>query len=155
MNRLAAIISILAAMLLAAAAAYPQSAKDKALLTTMLNEFLDGAGRSDAAVHERFWAEDLIYTRASGQRTNKTEILRSVRSAPSPKPGDPKTAYSAEEVRIQLYGNAAVVAFRLVGTTTRPDGSVQIQKYFNTGTFIKRKGRWQAVAWQATFIPQT
>jgi hypothetical protein len=36
------------------------------------------------------------------------------------------------------------VAFRLVTAT---------QQYFNTGTFVKREGRWQAVAWQATKIP--
>ena len=38
----------------------------------------------------------------------------------------------------------AVVAFRLVS---------EPQQYFNTGTFVKRGGRWQAVAWQATKIP--
>ncbi len=26
--------------------------------------------------------------------------------------------------------------------------------YFNTGTFLKREGKWQAVAWQATIIPK-
>jgi hypothetical protein len=25
--------------------------------------------------------------------------------------------------------------------------------YFNTGTFLKRGGKWQAVGWQATRIP--
>ena len=30
-----------------------------------------------------------------------------------------------------------------------------MQEFYNTGTFVKRRGRWQAVAWQATRIPGT
>jgi hypothetical protein len=26
--------------------------------------------------------------------------------------------------------------------------------YRNTGTFLKRNGKWQAVAWQATKVPE-
>ena len=38
-------------------------------LTALLEEFLDGASRNDVAVHERFWADDLIHTSSSGLRT--------------------------------------------------------------------------------------
>ena len=44
---------------------------DAAALSGLLIEFLDGAGRNDAAVHDRFWADDLIYTRSAGVRINK------------------------------------------------------------------------------------
>lgn len=131
-----------------------QGAKATAELTTLLNEFLEGAGRNDAAVHDRFWAEDLIYTRSAGARTNKAELMKGVRSAPARKPEDPVTLYSAEEVQVQVYGNTAVVAFRLVGNTTRSDGSKEVSNHLNTGTFVKRKGQWQAVAWQATTVPK-
>jgi hypothetical protein len=128
-------------------------AADAPELTRLLNEFLAGAGRNDVAVHDRFWAEDLIYTRAAGSRIGKAELMRGVRSAPPAKPGDPKPVYSAEDVRIQQYGNTAVVAFRLVGKTEK-DGKTQISTFFNTGTFVKRLGKWQVVAWQATAIPE-
>lgn len=131
-----------------------QAAPDGAELTRLLNEFLAGAGRNDAAVHDRFWAEDLIYTRSAGSRINKEELMNGVRSAPLRKPGDPVTAYTAEDVRIQQYGNAAVVAFKLVGNTTHPDGTKTFSNHLNTGTFIKRKGKWQVVAWQATTVPR-
>jgi hypothetical protein len=39
-----------------------------------------------------------------------------------------------------------------VGT---PDDGSEAKNYFNTGTFLKRGGNWQAVAWQATVIPGT
>lgn len=121
-------------------------------MTRLLNQFLDGAGRNDAAIHERFWADDLIYTRGVGQRIDKAELMKGVRSAPAPKRDDPVTVYTAEDIKVQQYGNAAVVAFKLVGTTKRKDGATSVSNHLNTGTFIKRKGQWQAVAWQATPI---
>jgi ketosteroid isomerase-like protein len=120
-----------------------------------LNEFLAGAGRNDAAVHDRFWADDLIYTRAAGSRIGKLELMKGVRSAPPRKFNDPVTVYTGEDVRIQEYGDVAVVAFKLVGTTTKTDGSREVQEFLNTGTFVKRKGVWQVVAWQATAIPKS
>jgi hypothetical protein len=60
--------------------------------------------------------------------------------------------YTAEDVQIQVYGDTAVVAFKLVATP--PDNSV-VLTYFNTGTFLRRNGKWQVVAWQATAMPVT
>ncbi len=147
-------IFIPAILLLTALPAFSQTAPAAGELTKLLNYFLAGAGRNDAAVHDRFWAEDLIYTRSAGVRINKAELMKGVRSAPAPKPDDPVTVYSAEEVQVHQYGNTAVVAFKLVGVTTRPDGSRATSNHYNTGTFVKRKGKWQAVAWQATAIPK-
>ncbi|MEQ1606430.1 MAG: nuclear transport factor 2 family protein [Pyrinomonadaceae bacterium] len=140
-------------ILTAAVSLHAQKAPDAPELTRLLNEFLAGAGRNDAAVHDRFWAEDLIYTRSAGVRTNKPDLMKGVRSASAPKPGDPVTVYTAENIRIQQYGNAAVVAFKLVGNTTKADGTKSVTNHLNTGTFIKRSGKWQVVAWQATTVP--
>src|SRR5262247_2180858 len=122
-----------------------QNAPDADELTKLLKEFLAGASRNDATTHDRFWAEDLIYTSSSGRRIGKADIMRDVRSAPAPKPGDPTTTYGAEDIRIQQYGDAAIVAFRLVGTTMK-DGKSVVSNYLNTGTFLKRNGKWQVVS---------
>ena len=135
--------------LAAALAVQAQTAPDAGELTKLLNDFLAGASRNDVAMHDRFWAEDVIYTGSAGRRRGKAEIMKDVRSAPAPKPGDAKTTYTAEDVRIQQYGNTAIVAFRLVGTTEK-DGKTEVAKYLNSGTFLKRKGKWQVVSWQAT-----
>lgn len=127
---------------------------DQAALRALLDEFLAGASRNDAEVHDRFWAADLIYTRSAGVRIDKAELMKGVRSSPAPKPDDPTTVFSAEDVRIQQYGDAAVVAFRLVGTTTASDGKTAVAHFLNTGTFIKRGGQWRAVAWQSTRVPE-
>lgn len=140
-------------MLATLAAAVLLASSPSAELTTLVNDFLAGASRNDAAVHDRFWADDLIYTGSSGRRVGKADILKDVRSAPPPKPEDPVVTYAAEEVRVQPYKDSAVVAFRLVATTAA-DGTTSVQKYLNTGTFVKRKGQWRAVAWQATRLPR-
>ena len=128
---------------------HAQTAPDAKELAKLLDDFLAGASRNDVAMHDRFWAEDVIYTGSAGRRRGKAEIMKDVRSAPAPKPGDAKTVYTAEDVRIQQYGHTAIVAFRLVGTTEK-DGKTEVTKYLNSGTFLKRKGKWQVVNWQAT-----
>ncbi len=136
-------------VLMLALGAHSQTAPDTSDLTKLLKEFLDGASRNDAAVHERFWAEELVYTGSNGRRRNRADVMHDVRSTPAPKPGDPTMSYAAEDIRIQQYGETAIVAFRLVGTT-RLEEKTQTANYLNTGTFLKRKGQWQVVAWQAT-----
>jgi hypothetical protein len=148
------IASCLLLILLTGCSALAQTAPDAAELTKLLNDFLAGASRNDAAIHERFWADDLIYTRSAGRRVNKAEVMHDVRTAPAPKPTDPKTVYTAEDIRIQQYGNTAVVAFRLVATTDI-GGSKQVANLLNSGTFVKREGKWQVVNWQSTRMPRT
>jgi ketosteroid isomerase-like protein len=143
------LVSFVILTLATALTVHAQTAPNAAELTKLLNDFLAGASRNDVAMHDRFWAEDVIYTGSAGRRRGKAEIMKDVRSAPAPKPGDAKTTYTAEDIRIQQYGNTAIVAFRLVGTTEK-DGKTEVAKYLNSGTFLKRKGKWQVVNWQAT-----
>src|SRR5207237_8685293 len=53
-----------------------QTAPDADELTKLLKDFLAGASRNDAAVHDRFWADDLIYTASAGRRIWKADIMR-------------------------------------------------------------------------------
>lgn len=144
--------SILLAILCTFVSVYARAedAPDAAELTKLLNDFLAGASHNDAAMHDRFWADDLIYTRSAGKRVNKAEIMANLK----PQPGEPETIYSAEDIRIQQYGTTAIVAFRLVGKTKKGN-DIQAANFLNTGTFLKRNGKWQAVAWQATKVPRT
>src|SRR6478672_13513587 len=144
---------ILLAMVTAAFAQSPAPAT--AELTKLLNDFLAGASKNDVAMHDRFWADELVYTSALGRRKGKADIMRELRdeSKATPKPEEGTTVYTAEDVRIQQYGDTAVVAFRLVATTDKA-GTKTVANYFNTGTFLKRNGKWQVIAWQATALPK-
>jgi len=124
---------------------------DEQELTALLEEFLDGASRNDAQVHDRFWADDLIYTSSAGERFGKEHIMSGMNDEPDAEPDSSPIRFSAEDVQIQLYGETAIVAFRLMGI---PEGQPRGElRFYNTGTFLKRNGQWRAVAWQATIIP--
>jgi ketosteroid isomerase-like protein len=146
-NRALVLPVLLAALAAAPSDAGEAAAPDAPELIRLLGEFLAGASRSDAAVHDRFWAEDLVYTGSNGRRRGKAEVLADVRSAPTSR--EPETTYAAEDVQVRQYGETAIVTFRLVGIT-RKDGRTSAASYLNTGTFVKRGGRWQAAGWQAT-----
>lgn len=120
-------------------------ANDKAELSALLTEFLDGATRNDPAIHNKYWADELIYTSSAGRRFGKAELMASVSSRGELKPEDITMRYSSEDLQILLYPDMAVVAFTLVGQSDS-----ETLRFLNSGTFVKRNGQWQAVSWQAT-----
>ena len=146
-----AISALAVAVMLACAA--PTAATESgtsAELKQLLHEFLEAAGRGDKAVFDRFFADDLIYTRSAGVTISKADIMKGLNEPP--KPDDPKSTYSADDITVRDYGDMAVLNFRLIQHLKKGDSS-ETNYYRNTGTFLKRKGRWQAVAWQSTRVP--
>ncbi len=119
--------------------------QDHAALTALLNTFLDGATRNDAQVHQQFWADELVYTSSAGLRFGKAELMQGVKSRGEIAAEAINMRYSSEQVQIQLYGDTAVVTFVLVGSSPS-----ETLRFYNSGTFVKRDGNWQAVNWQAT-----
>ena len=148
LRRLTLLLLVLALTLPSLAA--KQSTADQ--LTALLHQFLEGVSKNDDSVYDRFFADDLIYTRSAGVTITKADILKS--AGQPPQPDAPKTAYGADDITVHAYGNMAVMNFRLIQRTTNKDGSTETHYYRNTGTFLKRNGRWQVVAWQATRVPQ-
>ena len=130
----------------------PAQTKATEEVTALLREFLAGAGSGDRAMFEKFFAGDVIYTRATGVVITKADIMGSLGK---PAASEGKSSYSAEDITVHEYGDTVIVAFRLEGRTEHGDGKVEQAHYRNTGTFLRRNGRWQAVAWQATKISDT
>ena len=121
--------------------------------TALLDYFLKNSAIEEA--HAKFWADELVYTSSNGTRFGKEDIMQGFADAEDAADdagaGDaPDVVFTGEDVNIQVFGTTAVVTFRLVGT---PDDGSEPLQYFNSGTFLKRQGRWQAVNWQATIIP--
>ena len=129
----------------------PAIASDYEDLTIMLGDFL--AASDEQASHASFWADDLIYTSSAGLRFGKAEIMAGFEGAEAD--DEPPVVYSGEDVDIRVFGDTAVVAFKLVGTPTDKATGDDVLYYFNTGTLLRRDGVWQVVAWQATVIPPT
>jgi len=147
--RLAAVALVLCSVATGSAFAQTKAAEE---VTALLREFMAAAGSGDRAIFEKFFADDVIYTRASGVVITKASIMASL-GKPAPA-SEGKSTYSAEDITVHEYGDTVIVAFRLEGRTEHSDGKVETAHYRNTGTFLRRNGRWQAVAWQATKISE-
>lgn len=143
---------ILFFVLLSPALLCAQESNEKMMLKNLLDDFLEGASNNNAEIHDRFWAEDLIYTSSNGERVTKNDIMNGLRDDEDSMNSEIPD-YHAEDVQIRLYGEMAVIAFKLVAVSGTTRGE-QIMEFYNTGTFQKRDGDWKAVAWQATRIPQ-
>lgn len=116
----------------------------------MVRDFLAAVPRGDRQTFDAFFADDVIYTRSAGVTVDKKEILRNidVRSV-----NEPKATYEGDDFTVHSYGEMAVVNFRLVQHNEK-DGKQETNYFRNTGTFLKRNGKWQVVAWQATRVPE-
>jgi hypothetical protein len=115
-------------------------------LRSLVDEFLEKVDSKE--MHDRFWAEDLIYTSSSGTRFGKSQIMLGFDEESTTEEAGPR--YSAEEVQVKLLSEeVAVVAFKLVSI----DPTGERTEYWNSGTFQKRQDDWKVVNWQATKIP--
>lgn len=136
--------------------AVPRSDSAVAELTAKLHYFLENS--STEAAHSQFWADDLVYTSSNGTRFGKADIMEgfaepedaAAEEGSEEEADEPTVVYAGEDVNVQVFGTTAVVTFELVST---PDDGSAGQNYYNSGTFLKRHGAWQAVSWQATIIP--
>lgn len=114
-------------------------------LTKLLNEFLKAASVNERSVFEKFFADDAIYTRSAGVTITKADIMKSFDQPRGTERAE--SDYSADQVTVHQYGDTAIVNFRLIA---KPKAGGAEQHYRNTGTFLRRNGQWQAVAWQST-----
>jgi hypothetical protein len=129
----------------------PDAEHTRTEIAAMLTTFLTPAVNNTAAGHERFWADDLVYTSSTGKVMSKADIMKSFAEGPKAERGKQTKAgpvFSAEDILVRPYGDMAALTFRLVEHD--PEGKVS---YFrNSGTFLLRHGKWQAITWQATRV---
>jgi len=142
----------IAAAILLAGCLWAQSNSTEQQVTKMLRDFLAAVPRGDRQVFDSFFADDVIYTRSAGLTVNKAEIMKNidVRAA-----NEPSATYEAEDITVHPYGDTlAIVNFRLVMHSAK-EGKQETTRLRNTGTFLKRNGKWQVVAWQSTRVPES
>jgi hypothetical protein len=117
---------------------------DRADIATLLEQFLSGASIGDAAVHDRFWSEDLVYTSSAGQRFGKPELMAGLEPG---KPGDGDSpVYSARDVRIRPFGDIALLDFILIAESDADER----QAFLNSGVLVREHNQWRVINWQAT-----
>ena len=128
--------------------AFPVSAQSKSEREVLAeNEAFDRAiVTRDVQEYTRILADDFIFTGADGTVSDKKGEIDRVRSGSLT-----FESGTSDDVRIKIYGKTAVVTGRFTakGTNNGRDFTF-VERY--TAVFLKRSGRWQMVAEQATEI---
>jgi len=170
MNRSFAVLALLALPLLAQAQAAPKRAKpNTALLPAQANPAqrnAEAVKEVEALERQRFaaqvskdftflekaFADDLVYTHASGKQNGKTDYLQSIR--------DGKSVYDKIEVenlnvRAYNYGMTAVVNGQItIYQPNKPDGSPNVAHLKYVTVQVKNPQGWQVVLWQSQKQPE-
>jgi hypothetical protein len=103
----------------------------------------------DAAFFELVEADEFLFTDSGGGLTTKAEDVDGVRKPPNP---DVKLlAYDVDDMRVRVYGDAAVVTGR-VTTRQLVKGEERTGRSRFTDVFVRRGGRWQIVAGHSSRI---
>ncbi len=121
--------------------------QEKEELTALLGEFLSNV--DDPEMHDRLWAEDLVYTGSAGTRHGKKVIMDGMRETESDTSESAGPSYSYKDLEIKIFGKTAAITFQLIAETPTESG-LDTTNYLNSGFFEKRAGQWKAVIWQAT-----
>ena len=99
--------------------------------------------KEDAAVLDRLWSNDLVFTFPDGKVSNKAQRLAGQKPAAQPSQSGPVTTNDA--VKVYLYGNTAVVT--VLSTWSGKENNKAYSSQFQaTHVWAKQQRRWQLVA---------
>ncbi len=101
----------------------------------------------DAEALDRLWADDLVVTVPGMAPMSKDGVLGFARSGRMV-----FTRYETSDLRVRVYGEAAVVTGRLLRSRTLNGQAVDDDWRF-TKVYVRRDQRWQVVAFQASTAP--
>lgn len=126
-----------------------QANNDERELRRLEDEWLGSYLRGDRATFDRIVTDDFTGTDESARVRNKAEERELIQ----PPPASIKSSLTNEDVRVRIYGDAAIVTGRIVVKTQLPDQpEIGFQSRF-TDTFLKRQGRWQVAARHYSRLP--
>jgi uncharacterized protein (TIGR02246 family) len=110
------------------------------------NERQEAILRNDVRALDRLMADDYVVTTVGGRVANKSDELALYRS------GSRRTqSWDADDIRVRIYGNVAVVTGQAVVKDTLRGEGRDFQFRF-THVWVRRQGRWQIVARHTTDI---
>jgi ketosteroid isomerase-like protein len=125
--------------------AQPPNATEKELLA-IENGWNDAIIKVDVAALEKLYAKEYVFIDTSGTKVTRAQVLGSVKSGEYV-----LKAAKLEDMTVHVYGNFATVTGINNETATDKGADASGAKRF-TDVFVKRDGRWQCVATQATRV---
>jgi ketosteroid isomerase-like protein len=110
------------------------------------NAYVSGDAEKLASILSR----DYIQTNTRARVTDKEEEVSDLRKGTFR-----YEKFETTQMKVQLYGNAAVVTGLIAAKGTDKASGKTIEGHMRmTDTFIRQDGRWQVVASQTTLVPE-
>src|ERR1051326_5645561 len=109
--------------------------------------------KHEIALISRILADDYIGIDGRGIMTNKAqEIEEATAPAPNaPPPARQVMADTVTDMKVRVYGDAAVVTGRTLEKVLSNGKELEVQ-YRRTTIYVKRQGRWQCVSFHGSRI---
>jgi len=144
----AVLVVVLAALCLSVGQAQTPAAPKgvEQQLIKMEHDWADAVVKRDMAVLERNLADDYLSIDFEGGLWTKASALAALKSGE-----DVVTSAIADDIKVRVYGNAAVVTSRWTVKEQLKGRDISGQ-YRVTDIFVKRAGRWGCVASHASKI---
>ena len=115
-------------------------------LIAVEQEWADAVKHQNAGAIDRIQAEEYLFTDPAGQTWTKTRALDTIKA------GDPVIdAFELTDAQVKIYGNTAVITFAITWHGNFRGNDISGPQRM-TDVWVKRDGRWQCVASQATRI---
>jgi ketosteroid isomerase-like protein len=121
-------------------------------------QFARAVVRGDREFYERVLADDFTHTSHSGVFKTRAQWLAEAKRGDqaSAKSGTTRyDSYDVDELAFRIYGDTAVVTGRTTPKGTTAKGQAMTGQYRFLRVWVKKQGRWQAVAFQGTRIAQS
>jgi ketosteroid isomerase-like protein len=119
---------------------------DERELTRLEHEAHEAFLRNDSGTVSRILADDFIFTDPEGKFVTKAEWIADMESGELT-----FESIHMDDLRVRVYGDAAVTNGRVTMKMRAKEGSVT-SHYCYIAMYVRRDGRWQAVAEQATLL---
>ena len=147
MKRLLAITLLLMWAAPRTGAQAPKSGPEQELIA-LENSWSQASVKRDGAVLPRFYAEEYIFTDEDGVVSTKTKEIANITGGVFK-----LNSYKFENMAVHVYGEVAIVTGQNTIKGTWEDIERDISgPYRFTDVFVRRDGRWQCVASQASRI---
>jgi ketosteroid isomerase-like protein len=135
----------------------PPVAEAERAIRELEAQFARAVVEGDRAFYDRVLAADFTHTSHSGVFKTRAEFMAEDKFAAKGASQTGRTrydAYDVDDLAIRIYGDTAVVTGRTTPRGRTALGQPITGQYRYLRVWVKRQGRWQAVAFEGTRIAQ-
>jgi len=116
-------------------------------LKNLERQWEEALTRRDVATLDQLMADDYVLTTVSGEVVNKAKVLEQIKST------NATAKVQNTNTAVRVYGDTAVVTGLVLTSGRFNNQDVNTQSRY-LKVYVKRRGRWQVVAAQATLVAQ-